>query len=1522
LVRREGFAHVQHLGEAGSEQGRDILAWKEGRRFAFQCKRVKTFSATEGKAEIRKLRSLETDQQPQEVVFVLPIALRAATRKAIWKAWGDEATCHFWVGNELDERAKRFPDLVEQFFQIPVEGAKPSLSEAFSGVTSIPNPPVHSSRLRLGWLAFFGFLLSVYVFLGNWAGAYDVWNRLTVWVLHAVHLRGDQVPYPKLLTLAVFLPPLATVFLIVRYVYDRGDRREATARGVSLRALREERIRKAYLHDLSDDLENRLRSSIHHARFIELGLEETPGATLPWHYVSYPLQGTATSFSSVDQAFAHFRGRLLILGAPGSGKTTSLLHIGRQLITKARRDPQAATPVLLNLSSFEESKPMFSWLTSKPMFSRWKSRPLPEPTLAFDQWLIQEISRLPRPGGHLAQRWVKEGNLALLLDGLDEIQEDRRPAVVAAINQSTLLSFPSLPLVVCSRSLDYTRLVDSGSSRLTLRGAVTLQPLTHDQIEIYLSSAHASELRNALSVDPGLRELAQTPLTLSMMTISYVGPTLTQAPESSSLSERQGRLFEHYIDRMMQRQARRKVGKTFDLNANLDEPTEYSRSEVDRYLGWLATRMSERSRTSVPPGELMSFLVQDAHAEVVSLRVPFLSERRLGKLVFALLGIGGIVMAFPTLGARHLSLWVQLASFLGGTVAFLTSEVVSWRMRNYQVLGGWVVSRTFGFSLLAGLALLGFLWLVLFSSVVVLLPIPSTISAVGVLLAVHYWFRMMEPSIGAGTRASAIVPFIAACLFAITVYLKGHSDIMWWSLVLAGCLGAGISVARTLFSVGWVAAGASALFLGSVIATGALATHAFSQPLLEVSVFATSLSFGLLSAMSAGTAVGLAAGAVGGLLVAAAPGAIAGAAFCAKACRGHLRQPLNRWVELRILSPCVLAVLAWRRRLPFRLTRFLEYASDVLLLHRSGGDYEFVHRLLRDHFALRSLTPRIFEGNGRNGPAVVAKIALLGDAGFAVLSELATHPDPAIREAAVVGLGDLRLPEAAPLLKRILSSESLANVRCRTVESLGKTPLKEGREAWEHSFRDPSPDVRSAATKALGRVEPAELVKQRGLLELLQGALRDPSEQVVRAAIQALGNDELILAAMVPPIDQFEEFLASGGTLALDFLYAPARVLGLRSSDKDCQEHSGRIRDQARELLQGNNANERSSAARVLGILKDDDSLETLLAATRDDNEVAVRQAAAFALGDLASVESVPRLLEILKHNANAVRAAAAESIGKVLANEARAGELSEEARDAIEETLIRSLLAPGRRVWIPAAKALKEAPSRRTASALLWSLKRHSKEVQDVAMDSLSGMGQFIDPEDLLNLLGAQRLRIRYGAARLLADHPSAETLLLSWLETGEPSVRVGAALSLGAMRSASAIPGLVSIVRESGRDAPDALFGYLRRDGMAPDEAASYALVLIGSPAVPQLVELLREDGVIPLGLVAEMLAWIATPSAERALRRFRGSGADSRATIQAALGALKKHRKLVHRTRGESPDTILIETIINLRAGKEGD
>jgi tetratricopeptide (TPR) repeat protein len=121
LVQREGYTQAEHLGEAGSEQGRDVVAWKDGRRVVFQCKRVQAFTAATALKEIAKLRGLPVEDQPHELVFVVSQAVRVETRNAARKDWGDEATCHFWAGNELDEKVKRHPDLLAEFFQLPPE---------------------------------------------------------------------------------------------------------------------------------------------------------------------------------------------------------------------------------------------------------------------------------------------------------------------------------------------------------------------------------------------------------------------------------------------------------------------------------------------------------------------------------------------------------------------------------------------------------------------------------------------------------------------------------------------------------------------------------------------------------------------------------------------------------------------------------------------------------------------------------------------------------------------------------------------------------------------------------------------------------------------------------------------------------------------------------------------------------------------------------------------------------------------------------------------------------------------------------------------------------------------------------------------------------------------------------------------------------------------------------------------------------------------------------------------------------
>ena len=49
-------------------------------------------------------------------------------------------------------------------------------------------------------------------------------------------------------------------------------------------------------------------------------------------------------------------GQLLILGEPGSGKTTTLLQLGQELIEQAKNDVTRPIPVFLNLSSWKDDR--------------------------------------------------------------------------------------------------------------------------------------------------------------------------------------------------------------------------------------------------------------------------------------------------------------------------------------------------------------------------------------------------------------------------------------------------------------------------------------------------------------------------------------------------------------------------------------------------------------------------------------------------------------------------------------------------------------------------------------------------------------------------------------------------------------------------------------------------------------------------------------------------------------------------------------------------------------------------------------------------------------------------------------------------------------------------------------------------------------------------------------------------------------------------------------------------------------
>ena len=122
LVEREGYERAQHLGEAGSEQGRDVTAYRGEELWYFQCKRYQTISAAALLAEVEKYNQhIATGEieKPHSIVFVTNATLSAAARKKV----GEQCQTHgyayeFWARTELDAKVKKYDAIVKEFFNL------------------------------------------------------------------------------------------------------------------------------------------------------------------------------------------------------------------------------------------------------------------------------------------------------------------------------------------------------------------------------------------------------------------------------------------------------------------------------------------------------------------------------------------------------------------------------------------------------------------------------------------------------------------------------------------------------------------------------------------------------------------------------------------------------------------------------------------------------------------------------------------------------------------------------------------------------------------------------------------------------------------------------------------------------------------------------------------------------------------------------------------------------------------------------------------------------------------------------------------------------------------------------------------------------------------------------------------------------------------------------------------------------------------------------------------------------------
>ncbi|MCY7389990.1 MAG: NACHT domain-containing protein, partial [Leptolyngbyaceae cyanobacterium CAN_BIN12] len=238
---------------------------------------------------------------------------------------------------------------------------------------------------------------------------------------------------------------------------------------------------------------------------------------------SVPIPAATSILQIFDQP--DIAGKLLILGAPGSGKTTTMLDLANALVEKAEQQPNYPIPVLLNLSTWKDNNQ------------------------SMQDWLAAELKSKYGVRKDIGKAWVENRQLLPLLDGLDELEVVRQESCAKAINQ--LLESDARPpdLVVCSRLEEY----NTYPTNLQLHGAICLRELDNPQIQAYLTAAQQPQLWHLFQDDPTLLELVRKPLLLSISVLSGQELAAEQWHTLSSTQDRLQHLLDAYVRRMMAR---------------------------------------------------------------------------------------------------------------------------------------------------------------------------------------------------------------------------------------------------------------------------------------------------------------------------------------------------------------------------------------------------------------------------------------------------------------------------------------------------------------------------------------------------------------------------------------------------------------------------------------------------------------------------------------------------------------------------------------------------------------------------------------------------------------------------------------------------------------------------------------------------------------------------------------------------------------------------------------------------------
>ena len=610
--------------------------------------------------------------------------------------------------------------------------------------------------------------------------------------------------------------------------------------------------------------------------------------------------------ANIYHAFRNADRSLLILGAPGSGKTINLVELASYLLAMAGDDEHQPVPVILNLSGWAEKQ------------------------MGIGEWAVEEMIAKYQIPRRMGRAWLADDRLLFLLDGLDEMPANCRAACIVAINEYRQ-AYGLADMAVCCRQEVYDAIVRDHDVRLQVNGAVLIRPLTSAQIREHASPS----LSAAIFADETLLEIAHSPLNLSMMQTAFNGDGARQETTGSEPAQgtpfTRDRLFDHYVRRMFQRQEAKGGG-------------DYASDEVSDHLTWLAQRMQghnqsiflleqlqpswlEKGRSqwsylfwshALMPAVLGAFIMW-SFIRLIGSNPPYIEVAFVTR-VAAVFGI--VDQPWNTLFSMF---WLNL--FAGMLAATVSGIFFLWRRRRGDAAR---IDRGLGWLQLMVVGSIAWLAVTIPISVTDALPLALFM---GGMAALGQTLTFGGPSYGQSFRTD--------------IRIRGALKWSWRGAVMLGAVGAALSLVWS--GVIWLndpstfAGGLNLLNMGLLFfllgglsdkrpeirnrpnegmriagRNGLKATVVVAVPAMIL----TGLTVSIASGLYTGLMLGLFAGVVHGFNDVGKHG--------------------------------VVRLLLWREgRIPLNYIQLLDCAADCVLLQRVGGGYMFRHRLLQEYFADR-----------------------------------------------------------------------------------------------------------------------------------------------------------------------------------------------------------------------------------------------------------------------------------------------------------------------------------------------------------------------------------------------------------------------------------------------------------------------------------------------------------------------------------------------------------------------------------------